>query len=95
MAVVLSGYLDSDKNLNKCVRVRLSNFPNQLNQDVIEELTVTSEEADKRVIPYFQYAVSKGYQDIVVASNDMDVVILILSYTLFHIRQGLKKLYAL
>lgn len=37
MKIVLSGYLHSDTILNNCVRLRLSKFSNQLNQDVLQE----------------------------------------------------------
>lgn len=40
MKVVLSGYLHSDTILNNCVRLRLSKFSNQLNQDVLQEVII-------------------------------------------------------
>ena len=46
------------------------------------------------MIPHLSYTVSHGYQHIV-ASNDTDVVVLILSYTYFYISKKLKKLWIL
>ena len=91
--VVLSGYLDSDLQIEDCLRFQLNSDTNQQSHTVIEELNITLEEADTRVIPHLSYAVLHKYQQFVVASNDTGVVVLLLYCIYFLKMNGLKKVW--
>ena len=85
---VLSGCLsDNEDRCLKAVEVR--------DEFVIDraDLGIDIEEADLRIIPHVSKSVSRNFTNIVVISNDTDVLILLLHYLPQFIENGLEELW--
>lgn len=58
-----------------------------------ENLMKLIEEADLRIIPHIMHALKEGYQQVIVASNDTDVLVLLLHFVKFFRENGLHALW--
>ena len=90
--MVLSGYVDHEKNIKDCIEYRFETDWNDI-EIFIEKLRSGMEEADIRLILHISYCIQKGFTRIIIISNDTDVVVLVLYYVPLFKRKGLKELW--
>ena len=84
LSIVLSGYVTDAERLQPCVQGK---------NGVLIVRDDNVEEADERVIPHVAKAVQSGSPNILVLSNDADVVVLLIHYTPKLQQLGLKELW--
>ena len=63
------------------------------NTSDIDDLNSDIEEADHRLIPHIEWSLHIGHNNIVVISNDTDVLVLLVHYFKIFSRMGLKKIW--
>ena len=72
ISIILSGFVAFDGEINNSFKLQREN-------SVIQQgLTSAIEEADIRIIPHVSQAIKEKLSNIVILSNDADVVVLVL-----------------
>ena len=84
--IILNGYLSNKNDSSKCIQI-INGVTNER-----PDLDNHIEEAHMRIIPYIAKTIELGLKNVVVVSNDTDVCVLLLHYTLQFIKSGLTEL---
>ena len=86
---VTSGIITDDKSFpSRSINPRYSSYIVN-----VEALTLRIEESDMRIIPRIKWALINGAENILVLSNDTDVLALLLYYLFTYKEYGLKQLW--
>lgn len=87
ISIVLSGYVTDAEGVQPCVQGTNGILTQR------DDLESSIEEADERIIPHVAKAVQSGSTNVLVLSNDADVVVLLIHYLPQFKQLGLKELW--
>ena len=82
--IVKSGSVKNDNSIVKCVECKPNGLCIERN-----DLSSNIEEADARIIPHINDALSNEFTHFIVKSNDTDVFVVLLHYTIHFKERGL------
>ena len=87
ISIILSGFVAFDGEINNSFKLQRGNSVIQ------QDLTSAIEEDDICIIPHVSQAIKEKSSNIIILSNDADVLVLVLYYMAKFVRGGLQKLW--
>ena len=85
--IVLSGYFIDSESMKPCIELYQGNLQKY------PDLDSMIKETSSRIIPYVQKALMRGVRQVIVHSNDTDIVVYLLYYIHYFINLGIEDIW--